>query len=135
MIDQLDREMAKYEFTFIDSEGNDAYTFSYKPYVWDKDRSDNIEFVNAKELVSLMQARTADLYPVLTESGENAEWINFRIYLESDGSIRVLIDGTEHMLFTDSSFSRFSSVRFTYRTGLGSNCYMVQVKDLSVLPY
>ena len=129
-ISVTDREKAKFYLTLLDREGNESYSLLYKPYLRSNDGSSNIEFSNASGL--LASARTGDKDSSFTSSGSDAEWISFRLNLESDGSISILINGIEHMNLNDSAHTDFSRVKFTYRTGSGSSAYQIQVKDLSV---
>jgi hypothetical protein len=129
---EFDRESAKFYVKLLDDADVEVYTFLYKPYLRTGETAYNLEISNAGG--SLLQVASRDIDPSFTPSGASAPWINFKWKLTSAGDIELLIDDVQFMAVADATYSEFSQLRFTYRTGSGSKAYTIQIRNLSVLP-
>ena len=72
----------------------------------------------------------------LTPSGPNASFVSFRMVLKTNGEISVNYDigngFVEYINVTDSSYSQFTSLHYTYRTDTGSKNYYVEIDDIFI---
>lgn len=128
-----DHERSKFYVKLTDADGNTRYRFLYKPYLSPAQAAFNLELASGPTETSLQQVRSRDVDPVFTPTGAAAPWVNFKLELLDTGEVKLLIDDVEFMSTTDTTYTVFHGVTFTYRTDADAKNYTIQLKNLSVL--